>query len=220
MVAWTLGEERPATLDPYVRSVLARVLKPAEAALRRLIFLFIKVNELEHVERPCSGPLPDFAGFNRNSTSRPLFNLIDPRPAIISAMSKVPIPVIRDWEPPEDDEDEDDDDENSDHDVPPRIWHFGDPDPQEEPEDLPDPTRLLNRLEALDHAIRTLPRQARRMLKEIEKRKSAKPGLGAVPPIRIGEPPGYRKRSTHDVDDILRECATLVQEPIGIEKVP
>ena len=60
---------------------------------------------------------------------------------------------------------------------------------------------LKRALDDLDgHAIRLARREARRALAESRKARA---------PLRLGHPPGHRRRSAFEVDDILRECHAL-----------
>ncbi len=53
---------------------------------------------------------------------------------------------------------------------------------------------LSRRIEKLDHALKSLPRQARRLNRLMTRRAKAEPGPGRVGPIRPGHPPGYRRQ--------------------------
>ena len=70
----------------------------------------------------------------------------------------------------------------------------------------------LRRLAALNHALKTLPHQARRLARIMARRKDAKPGPGAIPPIRPGIPPGLRRSKREKIDDILSECHGLMRD--------
>ncbi|MBL8894648.1 MAG: hypothetical protein JNJ53_08600 [Rhizobiales bacterium] len=69
---------------------------------------------------------------------------------------------------------------------------------------------LIRRLHAIVDALRDIPRHARRYARWRDKpyeerhpqRRSA---------LRFGRPPGFRQRSIHEVDDILKECHWLAQ---------
>ena len=69
---------------------------------------------------------------------------------------------------------------------------------------------LCRRLFAIMRALEDLPRQAKRLARwraqPIEERR---PQLWT--PLRIGRPPGFRQRQTHEVDEILRECHWLAR---------
>ena len=71
---------------------------------------------------------------------------------------------------------------------------------------------LHNRLRALRHALADLPKQARRLARFNARRDAL---LKAGRPVRIsiirpGLPPGWHERGKHDVDTVLRECHRLV----------
>ena len=70
---------------------------------------------------------------------------------------------------------------------------------------------LCRRLGAIKLALEDLPGQARRLARwramPIEARR---PQLAT--PLRIGRPPGFRKRQTHEVDEILAECHWLARQ--------
>ena len=201
---WDREKTRPALISPQAREHLALILTTAEAALRRLIMVFIQVNGVTLEKREPRGDLPDFSSFERGETRVvPKFNLIDPRLPIMGYTGSGE--RFQKWC----------DDRRA-----PHIWTIGICEPTFERPPPKDPTHLLNRLEAFDHALRTLPRQAVRMLKEIERRKSAPSGLKSVRPIRIGQPPGYRERRTHEADDVLRECMVLVQKRVEVTNPP
>ena len=72
---------------------------------------------------------------------------------------------------------------------------------------------LHNRLRALRHALADLSKQAARLARFNARRDAL---LKAGRPTRIslmrpGLPPGWRERSRHEVDPVLRECHRLVQ---------
>ncbi len=192
------------TISRETRLHLACVLRAAEAALRRLIMLFVIANGIKaglYNRKTDQRPLPDFASFKRAENPLPKFNLIDPRPSLTSflilSLSKNEKAqsgqTLR----------------QAQGECLERTSHIS-------------PTNLFARLQALDHALNTLPQQARRMAREIEKRARAralpvpedKPLLGpwADPPIRRGKPPGHRDRPKHDVDYVLQECHGLMKD--------
>jgi len=71
--------------------------------------------------------------------------------------------------------------------------------------------RLCRRIIALADALADIPRQARRFLrwerKSLEHRRPRR-----ASPFRLGRPPGWRIRATHEVDEILKNCHWLVNE--------
>jgi hypothetical protein len=183
---------RTALPRPVCRAIRA-ILRPAEAALRRLIVVAAALLAGSAAAIRAGGsfrPLPDFSAFASRET-RPAFPLIDPRKRFVPD---------REWQ-------------GLGRAVP-RIWVSGFRDPVFQPE-KPEETgaaTILRRIAALDLALKSLPRQARRLQRLMERRKDAKPGPGAVGPIRPGRPPGHRSRHSHAVDAILRECHWLARE--------
>jgi hypothetical protein len=67
---------------------------------------------------------------------------------------------------------------------------------------------LCRRLAAIKLALDDLPRQAKRLARwRARPVAERRPRLSS--PMRPGRPPGRRKRQTHEVDEILRECHWL-----------
>ncbi len=79
------------------------------------------------------------------------------------------------------------------------------------PDEPVDASQLINRLRALRHALSDLPRQARRLARWQARRdlllKACRPTRMSI--TRPGLPPGWRERSIHEVDAVLRECHGL-----------
>jgi hypothetical protein len=68
--------------------------------------------------------------------------------------------------------------------------------------------QLCRRLAAVAHALETLPRQAQRLARWRERRKTiAHPKFTS--PLRPGPPPGHRAKPRAEVDLVLRECHGL-----------
>ena len=68
--------------------------------------------------------------------------------------------------------------------------------------------RIVRRLEALESALADIPRQAMRLARwRMREEKSPNPSFKS--PIRRGRPPGYRRRNSHEVDELLSECHWL-----------
>ena len=80
------------------------------------------------------------------------------------------------------------------------------------PEDEVSAKALCRRLLALKLALEDMPKQANRYVREVAKRKAAAPGPKSVPPLRMGLPPGYRRKHIHKVDEILWDCHCLVRQ--------
>jgi hypothetical protein len=66
--------------------------------------------------------------------------------------------------------------------------------------------RLLAAMDALDDLVRQAQRFLRWERKPIEKRRPQR-----ASPFRVGWPPGWRIKATHEVDDILKDCNWLVR---------
>lgn len=78
--------------------------------------------------------------------------------------------------------------------------------------------RIIGRLFAIGNALETLPAQTRRLLRWQARRDAA---LRAQKPIRItplrpGFPPGWRQRSVHEIDDVLKECHRLAIDLMNV----
>ncbi len=181
---------------PVYRAVL-QVLRPAEAAVRRLVIVVAR----GLVVKP-SPVRPAPAGFKISSkTQGPVsFRLFDPRKqleGVNGRRRKGPrIRVIG-------------------CDFDPRVPAFLRPGympPAPAAAPAPDGTvnagPLCRRLVAIKAALEDLPRQARRYARWRARPFAARrPKL--VSTLRRGAPPGYRKRSTHEVHAILAECQWL-----------
>ena len=100
------------------------------------------------------------------------------------------------------------------------VW--AEPDPELSPDDELTAVAICRRMQAVFHALSDLDKQAQRMVREIAKRRAAKPGPGCVPPLRYGFPPGHRKKHIHEIDGILHECHMIAMRmmerasPVGV----
>jgi hypothetical protein len=207
-----------------VHSNVFRILRPAESALRRLIF--IAARGLVVKSRPAR-PMPKDRKIVRKcgGDRNPSFQLFDPRKRF--DVGPRPPPYTRN---------------------PPRIWSVepagpgagsvfaDDPfdglfarDPRvaalamfrpRPPEPPPPPDRseidagrLARRLLAFKLALADIPKQARRLARlrrrreEIQKKRPT-----YTAPIRQGHPPGHRKKPVHEVDHVLVECQWLARD--------
>lgn len=186
---------------PLHRAVLA-VLRPAEAAVRRLI-----VAAARGIAAKPSAPRPVPAGLviSRTGQGRTAFQLFDPRRVVTDARHSRDLiprcdPRIRVIDVTFD----------------PRITLFR-PAPQVAPDDARreydytvDAWPLCRRLAAIRSALEDLPRQAKRYA-----RWRARPPETRRPKrldsLRTGPPPGLRRRPTHEVEEILAECHWLAR---------
>lgn len=183
LVAGAMGPRVPRQV--WRRSLA--VLRPAEAAARRLIVIVARGLELRPAPpRPCPAVIP------RGKAERarmPRFQLFDPLRRVGVFVPRVAASAA------------------------PRIRLIGDPasDIRTPPSateitDL-DATRLCRRMTALQDALHNLPAQAQRLARWRARRDKARPGR--VSPLRSGRPPGHRARARHEVDEVLRDCHTL-----------
>jgi hypothetical protein len=69
---------------------------------------------------------------------------------------------------------------------------------------------LIRRLLAIKDALEDIPRQAMRLARwQAQAPEDRRPQRHS--PLRVGRPPGYRKRPKHEVDEILKECDWLAR---------
>jgi hypothetical protein len=189
---------------PLYRAVL-RVLRPAEAAVRRLIIVAAR-NMVVKPSPERSAP----SGHKRSGKGkgqgrrRILFQLVDPHERFAPSRQKKKAVVraeprirVLDFDP--------------------RVPLFARPgviapDPAPKPKRAPGETAnaasLCRRLAAIKGALEDLAAQARRYArwwaKPMEKRRPKRASA-----LRPGDPPGYRKRPSHEVDRILSACDWL-----------
>ncbi len=183
------GSNDKLHLSKNMRNHLATVLRKAEAALRRLLVLFVRVHSVAAKSNNTpQAPLPDFSAFtSAHKNYIPRFNLIDPRkPLRLPLIDETPIGLF----------------ETSGR-------------SHQANETTPNTAHFLRRLAALDHALKPLPAQAKRLARTIERRKTAPPGTGCVGPIRPGRPPGHCQRPKDEADHVLRECHGLMVDHIA-----
>jgi hypothetical protein len=178
------------------RAVL-RVLRPAESAVRRLIVVAARGIVVKVAP---SRPMPKGHRIGKGSgPSRPAFKLCDKRIFFPEADN----PRVKYTK------------------YPPRIHVFPYDTlvPRPRPAVVPPPppdglvtaARLSRRLNALKSALEDLPRQARRMARW-RARREAETAPKFKSPLRPGQPPGHRRKKTHEVDEVLTECHWLAWE--------
>jgi hypothetical protein len=169
------------------------VLRPAESAVRRLIVIAARGLVMKlRAPRPLPAGLAGFA--DARAWRTPAFALLD-------SLKHFTL-------------------DDFDNNALPRFSFDSSFDPtfyqsqQMQPETPVDATQLFSRLRALRHALNDLPRQARRLARWKARRDLALKSKAPFKPMRItpfrpGLPPGWRQRSIHPVDDVLRECHGL-----------
>jgi hypothetical protein len=193
------GEATVARIPQPLHRAVLQVLRPAESAVRRLIVIAARGLVVKFIPSR-SHPMPAGLIGKGGGESRPSFQLFDPRKNF-AALRQHRRTVTKN---------------------PPRIHFFGsDPrvaalwparpsaaDPAPPPDGLVNANRLTRRLHALKLALEDLPRQARRLARWRAKRETAQsPKFKS--PLRPGHPPGYRRKATHEVDEVLIECHGL-----------
>jgi hypothetical protein len=181
---------------PLHRTVL-RILRPAEAAVRRLIVVAARDLVVQHMS---PRPAPVGLDSNPKSRSRTAFRLFDPRQRFNhhGFAGPRPIPRIHVFDVT----------------VDPRIPLFHNTPPLA-PEPKPQLTvtaaALCRRLAAIRYALEDLNRQARRYArwhaKPFEQRRPQH-----VSALRPGAPPGFQKHVPHRVHAVLNECHFLARE--------
>ncbi len=195
-----VGEATVSRLPWRTYRAVLRVLRPAESALRRLIVVAARGLVIAPA---VSHPKPAGRTNTRKSgTSRPSFQLFDPRTRIMLPRRRTPKrpgPRIHMF--------------NADNQL---VTVWPSPRPVASPasaraksaDGLVSAVRLIRRLEALESALADLPCQARRLVRW-RMRQETSPNPSFKTPLRPGRPPGYRRRAVHQVDDLLSECQWL-----------
>jgi hypothetical protein len=201
-----IGLSEGAAIDrlarPLYRSVLL-VLRPAEAAVRRLIVVAARGLVVKpSPERQAPKDLKISRKGQGQGQGRLSFRLFDPRKRFDAEGRP-----IRRRRPPR---------------VQPRIRVIdfdprsplyrspppAPPAPAPKKDDTVNAQPLCRRLLAIKLALDDLPRQAQRLARWRSRPVAARrPRLTS--PLRPGAPPGRRKRPTHEVHEILKECHWL-----------
>jgi hypothetical protein len=204
IIAMMGGRQVAGPMLRAVRNAALALLRPAESACRRLIVIAARGLVLKPTApRPFIQPITKTTGAGRERT--PAFRLVDPakryRPVLVPVVP-VGVPRIR------------------------SLWR----DPFERPAPPPSPppakpapsttmdgTGFVRRLAALEAALASLPRQARRFARWRARQRMPHHGRRPRSPLRIGAPPGYRLTRPRDIDDVLRECNVLAHEALRFD---
>ena len=192
------GGQVPKTVSRAQRLAVLEILRPAEAALRRVIVMaMLGIGVIDGVRKRRARPAPrkmPLKDAPRGEADRaPVFPLFDPRMWLGGILR----PRKRRRGPG------------------PRITVVGVdryvpyvPPPLPLSDDTLDAASLVRRLRAMQAALDDIPAQARRLARLIARRKArAKPGV--VRPMRYARPPGHRAGGKRDVDEILADCQYL-----------
>jgi hypothetical protein len=204
-----------ARLPRSLHNAVLRVLRPAESAVRRLIViaargLVVKLAPLRR-DSPPKPVKPTAKGLG--SSRPPSFQLFDPRKrfkpfGVMKSTRRVP--RISFLPPPPD---------------PTVAAIFAAraaraPAPVAVPPPhsygLANAQGLTRRLAALKSALEDLPRQAKRLARWRARREAAK-APKFTSPLRPGQPPGHRKKKTHEVDDVLANCHWIAWEAMRLK---
>jgi hypothetical protein len=199
MVGLTAENALTRLPGPLYRQAL-RILRPAEAAVRRLIV--IAARGLVVKPSPVR-PMPKGLAIARKGSRAMAFRLIDPRTRIALWYPKRRKPL-------------------PDHLAPRCLTIFKDPNlsPVFQPEtsqwraappkdDSIDAARLNRRLMAIKRALEDIPAQAKRLARWRMRQQAKAKSTSA---LRPGRPPGHRKKETHDIDAVLKECHALARD--------
>ncbi|GAB4359986.1 MAG: hypothetical protein Kow0026_21960 [Oricola sp.] len=194
-----------ATLPRRLCNHVRRVLRAAEAAVRRLVV--IAATGIEATVRPAralkardtrggdAARIPSSRGKGRvaGDAAIPPFPLIDPLKRFGSGPGRplpnsVPLVTFLGGAGP---------------------WPEPGPDRSAHGDDGLPAAALCRRLLALKAALDDLDGQARRLARWKARRDAGRLRARRLSPMRPGWPPGYRKRGRHDVDEVLKECHRL-----------
>ncbi|MFN0192628.1 MAG: hypothetical protein ACKVP5_11775 [Aestuariivirga sp.] len=203
-----LGLSEGAAIDRIPRvlhTAVLRVLRPAEAAVRRLIVAAARGMVVKPAV-PRTGPKEGFAGKGTGKTRRHAFRLEDIRPPLLPPEPR-PKHALKSFSPA---------------DLTPAALRAL----QRKARDLiakskPAPPKdgkvnaatLARRLQAIKGALDDLSGQAKRLLRWRGRRERlSKERLIYTNPIRPGPPPYVHKKPRHEVEEVLRDCHWLAWE--------
>jgi hypothetical protein len=192
------GTASPDRISRSLRNTILRVLRPAEAAVRRLIFIAAKDIE---VKPSLSKPLPRDKKIPKSDGKkkrRPSFQLSDNR-GVIEPQTRRKFAKRG-----------------------PRISNFDDwtPGPDPMPKRIPEPKdgktsarRLIGRLLAIKDALENIPKQAKRLARWKARRwRQSEYRLVHVVPLKAGRAPYLPDKPRNEVEEILSQCHWLAWE--------
>lgn len=191
-IAALIGDRDGGPIARRLRSAALALLRPAEAAARRLIVIAARGLAVSPGPRPA--PVLVSAGPRKAGHDRtPAFPLLDrPKRFALRLPRAQPrgIPRIRSF-------------------FGPLAQPIATQPPgrtRPDPDALVDAGRLHLRLRSLEAALADLPRQIRRLARLRARRAS---GAKPCKPMRLGRPPGWRLKPDREIDLVLRECHAL-----------
>ena len=185
-----------ANLPRMVQVAALRQLRPAEAALRRLIVILARDVKLA---LPPHRPMPQGLVIGRKASSPMGFRPYDLRKRFRQTASAAKEPRG------------------------PQVHFFGAaplipvlqaPTAQVQRATSSNLVQLCRRFEALKLALETLPRQAKRLVRW-RLRRTAKTDAKFTSPLRPGKPPGHQQRPVLEVDHLLRACHGLASDVLA-----
>jgi hypothetical protein len=189
----------PERISRGLRNAILRTLRPAEAAVRRLIFVAAKDIE---VKPSLSKPLPKDKKIpeskDQTRKRRFSFQLSDNR-GVIEPQPRRKLAKVG-----------------------PRIHNFDDwtPGPARTPKRAPEPKdgktsalRLIDRLLAIKDALENIPKQAKRLARwKARRRRQSELRIVHVIPLKAGRAPYLPDKPRNEVEEILAECHWLAWE--------
>ncbi|MFN0191579.1 MAG: hypothetical protein ACKVP5_06325 [Aestuariivirga sp.] len=203
-----LGLSEGTSIDRIPRALhtaILRILRPAEAAVRRLIVAAARGMAVKP-SVPRAAPKEGFAGKGKSSGRRPVFRLEDIRPPMAPPEPR-PKHSLKSFSPA---------------DLTPaalRALHRKSRDLIAKSKPAPpkdgnvNASSLARRLQAISFALEDLSGQAKRFLRwKARRKKLSKERLIYTNPIRPGPPPYVHKKPRHEVEEVLRDCHWLAWE--------
>ncbi|NJM28830.1 MAG: hypothetical protein HC855_00655 [Rhizobiales bacterium] len=208
-----LGLVEGAAIDRIPRALhtaVLRILRPAEAAVRRLIVAAARGMVVKPAV-PRQMPRGEIVRKGSGKTRRPAFRLEDIRPPLLPPEPR-PKHALKSFSPA---------------DLTPamlRALHRKSRDliATSKPAPIKDgkvnASSLAHRLQAIKGALDDLSGQARRFLRWKAKRERiSKERLIYTNPIRPGPPPYVHKKARHEVEEVLRDCHWLAWEARNLD---
>jgi hypothetical protein len=209
-----IGGREGGPIARHIRNAALALLRPAESAARRLIVISARgLAVAPRLPRAFSDALRQRLAARDGSASAgmsrpPAFRLFDRRKRfgrIFRPLKLAGTPRIRTFR-----------DSGASIPAAPPVFRQAQDEcgGRTDPNALVDAGRLRLRTAALQRALADLPHQARRLARW---RARGLPGPGARvgSPLRLGHPPGWRRRADRGIDHVLRECHLLACDALA-----